>query len=165
MDTQIEKCDLAALSLRLRRRARRLGSPSSEAEDLAQETVLRLMQHMKRLDVKAPEHYAMTILQNLARAQWRTQTETVPLEEDDLSTPPVAESRLALAELQRAIADLPPEQAQVMQQVLIGENSPSAIAAHLDLPIGTVMSRLARARAKLRVQIGLGTDAPVAELL
>ena len=52
-----------------------------------------------------------------------------------------------------------------MQLVLEGEVSPRAIAMRLDLPVGAVMSRLARARAKLRAQIGLEADAPVSELL
>ena len=64
-----------------------------------------------------------------------------------------------------AIAGLPPEQALVMSLVLQGEFSPQAIARQLNLPVGTVMSRLARARAKLRVYIGIEASTPVAELL
>lgn len=157
--------DLAALHLRLRRRAQRLGAQSSDAEDMAQETLLRLMQRMARQDVEAPEHYAMTILQNLIRAGWRAQVEITELEDDSASTLPVGDSRLAVADLRTAIAALPPEQAQVMALVLQGEFSPQKIAQQLALPVGTVMSRLARARAKLRVQIGLEAHTPVAELL
>jgi len=120
---------------------------------------------MAKRDIKEPQHYAMIILQNLTRARWRSQTDMMPLGDDDISTPAVAESRLALAELEQAIVNLPSEQAQVMQLVVQGENSPSAIAHQLDLPVGTVMSRLSRARAKLRAHVGLEADAPVAELL
>ena len=161
----IHGTDIAALSLRLRRRALRLGAPRGDAEDLAQETVLRLMQRMARREVEAPEHYAMTILQNLSRARWRNKTQMEELEDFHISIDPVAESRLALADLQRAITALPPDQAQVMHMILQGESSPNAIAKQLDLPLGTVMSRLARARVKLRAYIGLNADTPVAELL
>ena len=157
--------DLTALALRLRRRARRLGAQASDAEDMAQETLLRLMQRMARQDVEAPEHYAMTILQNLIRAGWRARIEMAELTEDSACTLPVGDSRLAVADLRAAIEVLPPEQAQVMALVLQGEFSPQAIAAQLGMPVGTVMSRLARAWAKLRVQIGLEAGTPVAELL
>ncbi len=165
MTIMAKDTDLNALAHRLRRRAQRLGAQPSDAEDMAQETLLRLMQRMARKDVDAPEHYAMIILQNLIRAGWRTRVELIELEEDSASTPPVGDSRLAVADLRAAIAVLPPEQAQVMALVLQGEFSPRAIAKQLDLPVGTVMSRLARARAKLRVQIGLDAGLPVAELL
>jgi len=52
-----------------------------------------------------------------------------------------------------------------MQLVLEGELSPRAIAARLNLPVGTVMSRLARTRAKLRAHVGLDAGAPLSELL
>lgn len=156
---------LTALAHRLRSRARRLGAQPSDAEDMAQETLLRLMQRMARSDVEDPARYAMIVLQNLIRAGWRARVEMAELEEDSASTLPVGDSRLAVAELRTAIAALPPEQAQVMALVLQGEFSPREIAARLNLPVGTVMSRLARARAKLRVQIGLDAGMPVAELL
>lgn len=132
---------------------------------MAQETLLRLMQRMTGRDVEAPEHYAMIILQNLIRAGWRARVETTELEEDSASTLPVGDSRLAVADLRAAIAGLPSEQALVMSLVLQGEFSPQAIARQLNLPVGTVMSRLARARAKLRVYIGIEASTPVAELL
>ena len=160
-----ETIDFTALALRLRRRAQRLGAQPSDAEDMAQETLLRLMQRMTGRDVEAPEHYAMIILQNLIRAGWRARVETTELEEDSASTLPVGDSRLAVADLRAAIAGLPPEQALVMSLVLQGEFSPQAIARQLNLPVGTVMSRLARARAKLRVYIGIEASTPVAELL
>jgi RNA polymerase sigma-70 factor (ECF subfamily) len=157
--------ELTALLVKLRHRAQRLGVQRGDAEDLAQETMLRLMQRMARTTVEAPEHYAMIILHNLARARWRTQVETTELDEDTASILPIGDSRLAIEAVQRAIMALPPEQAQVMELVLQGECSPNEIAKKLDLPQGTVMSRLARARAKLRTHVGLDAGTPVAELL
>ena len=157
--------ELGPLGTRLRRRAQRLGLQACDAEDMAQETLLRLMQRMERTSVEAPEHYAMIILHNLARARWRSQVEMTELEDDVASIPPLGDSRLALEALRRAIAALPADQARIMEMVLQGELSPRAIAATLHLPVGTVMSRLARARVTLRRQIGLDAGMPVASLL
>jgi len=155
---------MSELGVRLRRRARRLGNQPCDAEDMAQETLLRLMQRMAKSPVDTPEPYAMIILHNIARAQWRARVELTELEEDSARTLPAGDSRLALELLRRAIAALPPDQAQVMQLVLQGEVSPRSIAAQLQLPVGTVMSRLARARVTLRHGIGLEADTPVAAL-
>ncbi len=157
--------DLSRLAKRLNRRARRLGAQPCDAEDMAQEAVLRLITRAQRQGIDAPEHYAMIILQNIARASWRASPEHAELEEDSASIAPVADSRLALSTLHSAIARLPAEQSAVMQMVLDGEQSPSIIAAQLGLPVGTVMSRLARARVKLRAHIGLDAHTPVSELL
>jgi len=156
---------IETLMPRLRARARRLSRQPVDAEDMAQETVLRLLQRMRRSPVHQPEHYAMTVLHNVARARWRMPDDTVVLEDDSARTAPVADARLALDTLHRAIAALPPAQAQVMALLLEGEQSPRAIAARLGVPTGTVMSRLARARAQLRRDLGLAQGAPVSELL
>jgi RNA polymerase sigma-70 factor (ECF subfamily) len=60
-----------------------------------------------------------------------------------------AESRLALAEVRRAIATLPPEQRTVLLLVCVEGVAYREAAEILQLPIGTVMSRLARARLAL----------------
>lgn len=160
-----DKDNLAILTTRLRRRARRLGAQPCDAEDMVQETLLRLMQRMARIPVTRPEHYAMIILHNIARRRWRRALEDTELQEDSATTLPDADGRLAVASVRRAIRALPAEQAQIMALVLHGELSPKDIAIRLDLPLGTVMSRLARARAKLRHNIGLEAGAPVSELL
>lgn len=160
-----EDTDVNALVVRLHRRARRLGASDTDAEDLAQETMLRLMLRMARCPLETPEAYAMTIVHNLMRARWRIRIETTELQDDHATTQPEADGRFALREMCSAIDALPPDQAQVMQMVLGGEQSPTAIAAALHLPVGTVMSRLARARATLRKGAGIATDAPVSELI
>lgn len=158
------KTDMDGLGQKLRRRAQRLGLQRSDAEDMAQEALLRLMQRMHRTAIDTPEQYAMIILHNLARARWRTRVDLTELEENTASTAPEGDSRLAVADLRRAIAALPPDQARIMEMVVQGEFSPRMIAAHLDLPEGTVMSRLARARVTLRREVGLEAGMPVAAL-
>ena len=149
---------------RLRRRARRLCRTPEEAEDLAQEAALRLWQVMARPGrVERPGHYAMIVLANLARQRWRDRHPTEELFEDMAQEPPAAPARIACAEARAAIARLPRDQAAVMARLLAGESSPRAIAADLDMPLGTVMSRLARARKRLRHDLAL--DGSVDDLL
>ncbi|WP_420011596.1 sigma factor-like helix-turn-helix DNA-binding protein [Tateyamaria sp.] len=59
--------------------------------------------------------------------------------------------RLDCADTLAAIAALPQPQRRLLELVIAGETSPRAIALATGLPLGTVMSRLARARAKLRL--------------
>ncbi|WP_421725002.1 RNA polymerase sigma factor [Bauldia sp.] len=66
-----------------------------------------------------------------------------------------SESRLALGETMAAISRLPEDQREVLVLVCIEELSYKETAAVLDLPIGTVMSRLARARKKLAADLGI----------
>ncbi|MEL7089118.1 MAG: sigma factor-like helix-turn-helix DNA-binding protein, partial [Planctomycetota bacterium] len=60
---------------------------------------------------------------------------------------------LSLHDALDLVAALPKPQRQLMELVAGGETSPRALAAATGLPLGTVMSRLARARAKLRLTL------------
>jgi RNA polymerase sigma-70 factor (ECF subfamily) len=56
------------------------------------------------------------------------------------------DSRLVLASVQRAVATLPEEQRAILLLVCVEGQSYKAAAEVLEIPLGTVMSRLARAR-------------------
>lgn len=159
-----ETLPFTELMPRLRGRARRLARSAEEADDLVQEVALNLWQRAaKHGDIDDPERYAMIMLRHLAYRRWRRQTATEPLAEDDAVIAPEAPGRLACGELRAAIDTLPDDQRRVMEMVAAGETSPAVLARVLDLPRGTVMSRLARARAKLRREMDLA--GPVSELL
>ena len=163
-DTKSEIFPFDALMPRLRARARRLTRTAEEAEDIAQEVALKLWQMLSEdHDIRAPDRYAMIMLHNLARHRWRAARRTEELTEEMAVTEPAAPARLACAELRRAIACLPREQRALMHLVMAGETSPQALATRLGLPTGTVMSRLARARARLRKVMAL--EGSVVELL
>jgi DNA-directed RNA polymerase specialized sigma24 family protein len=68
MTRQPKETNMTQLAQRLTRRARRLGAQPCDAEDMAQDALLRLIQRSQRADVDAPERYAMIILHNIARA-------------------------------------------------------------------------------------------------
>lgn len=149
-------CPLVALIPMLTRRARRLTRSASAAEDLVQDTLLSLCQRLAEGgaidDLPA---YAMRTLSNRARRAWGQAT-TDELEEDHALTQPDALIRLDCADTLAAIAHLPPPQRALMDLVVAGETSPPALARATGLPLGTVMSRLSRARARLRMLLEEG---------
>lgn len=80
----------------------------------------------------------------------------------DLAAPAAeneAEDRLALQAVARAIGELVMEQREVLLLVSVEGLSYKEAAAVLDIPIGTVMSRLARARRALAEVTGINADA------
>ncbi len=136
----------------------------AEAEDLVQETCLRALQAMDRLrpdsNVKS---WLFTILRNIwlnELRQWRTATEIVELASDgdsansavDPAKDPYAAyaSNIEREQVRDAIQQLPVEFREIILLREYEELSYEEIAALLDCPPGTVMSRLARARSKLR---------------
>lgn len=145
----------------LHRRARRLTSCPHEAADLAQETALKVWQRgIDGAPIDNTQAYAMTALRNLARTRWRDRKPWDELQDNTATTPPEAPRRIACAELRAAMVRLPAPQAELMHLVAEGETSPAQLARITGLPLGTVMSRLARARVTLRADMGLGKTAP-----
>lgn len=72
------------------------------------------------------------------------------------------ENRLVLKETAKLIATLPEDQREVLMLVCVEELSYREAADILDVPIGTVMSRLARARKKINDQLGI--EQPLARI-
>ena len=72
----------------------------------------------------------------------------------------VTEARLEVAQVQRAIAALPEEQRAVLVLVCVEGLRYREAAEVLDLPIGTVMSRLARSRAAVAAVLDEDAGAP-----
>ena len=136
----------------------------TEAEDLVQETCLRALRAMERLrpdsNVKS---WLFTILRNIWLNQLRQRKnvpDVVDLDSDehgadqavDSSKDPYAAyvSDLEREQVQDAIEQLPLEFREIILLREYEELSYEEIAAMLQCPVGTVMSRLARARSKLR---------------
>jgi RNA polymerase sigma-70 factor (ECF subfamily) len=101
-----------------------------------------------------PRTWMFTILHNLAmtRLSRATNRYFVAFEETDesaLAHPPAQEDGLRYRELLAALARLPEEQRSVLLLVTVEDISYAETAKVLDIPVGTVMSRLSRAREKL----------------
>jgi RNA polymerase sigma-70 factor (ECF subfamily) len=149
---EIEACVPA-----LRRYARALTHDSDRADDLVQDCLERAIRK-RRLwrPTGSVRSWVFRILVNVHRNDLRRLRRTpdpISLEilpGSDPAGPDVQPDRLALAETARAMQVLPAEQREVLLLVGVEEMSYAEAAAVLSIPVGTLMSRLARARAALR---------------
>ena len=153
---------------RLRRYARALLGHRVAADDLVQDTLerawSRIGQWRPSTDLRA---WLFSIMHNLHVDQARRSTPpTCPVDEvnDDLQTRPTQTDGLELNDLESALRQLPDEQREVVLLVALEGMSYSDIATMLGIPSGTVMSRLARGRERLRqVMAGLA-ETPASRL-
>src|SRR6185503_6547884 len=146
--------DIVVLIPRLRRYARALAGDRSAAEDLVQDTLERAWSkfHLYRrgTDLRA---WLFTVMHNVYINQLRSARHNTPLDDEmpELARPARETDTLVLRDLDAAIRRLPVEQREVLLLVALEDMSYDQAARSLEIPIGTVMSRLARAREKLRV--------------
>jgi RNA polymerase sigma-70 factor (ECF subfamily) len=147
---------LVALIPRLRRYARALVGERAAADDLVQDTLERAWSklHLYRhgTDLRA---WLFTVMHNVHVNQVRAARPTAALEEDmpELAQREVQGDALLVRDLERALAALPAAQREVLLLVALEDLSYDETARVLGIPIGTVMSRLARARVKVRVSM------------
>jgi RNA polymerase sigma-70 factor (ECF subfamily) len=144
---------------RLRRYARALTGERSAADDLVQDTLERALSrfHLWRRgsDLRA---WLFTIMHNIyvnqTRSRMRRQHEALENEpaEDAVRAP--EPDWLELRDLEAALARLPEEQRAVVLLVGLEQFTYEETARVLGVPIGTVMSRLSRARERLRMILG-----------
>ncbi|SPH17730.1 ECF RNA polymerase sigma factor EcfG [Defluviimonas aquaemixtae] len=148
----------------LRRLARRLVRDPEAAEDLVQEALLRVWSQMASgSGIEDLKPYLMTAARNIAR---RPPRKALPLSDaPEPSAPPEAPRRLVLREVAAALSRLPAAEQRLILRHVAGGESYAEMARAEDLPIGTVMSRLARGRARLRADCGLPERGPAAALL
>jgi RNA polymerase sigma-70 factor, ECF subfamily len=146
--------------------ARRLSGDPTRAEDLVQETYLRALKARKsfQLEEYGIRPWLMRILHNLyVTRSTRESRQPVALEEEALKRVPGESwsgfNPRALAaddmdeELVWAIESLPESYRAVLLLWAVEEKSYAQIASVLSLPIGTVMSRLHRARKHIVEQV------------
>ncbi len=157
------KRDLIALLPRLRRFARSLTRSVPEADDLVQEACLRAISRSDQWDPTQPlDRWVFRITRNLWISEIRKRGVRlgqghVPAEEaHELVTPETGEHNVAASQLQAQIASLPEELSSVLLAVSVEGYSYAEAAELLDVPIGTVMSRVHRARKALAAEIAKG---------
>ncbi|MCB1803220.1 MAG: RNA polymerase sigma factor [Gammaproteobacteria bacterium] len=125
------------------------------AEDLVQETLLRALDRLDSLrDQSRFEVWVTRIMLNLYRDMHRRKSPVLGIDfdiESDVDGPDREVERLAtVRRVRSAVKKLGEQQRQVLSLVDIAEFSYSDAASILNVPIGTVMSRLCRARRSLR---------------
>jgi RNA polymerase sigma-70 factor (ECF subfamily) len=138
---------------RLRRYARALTGDAGRADDLVQDTLERALAKLDRWqpgsDLRA---WLFTLMHNLFVSQLRARRpqETAM---DDAPEAPVSGGQLeamAVRDIHAALSRLPDEQREVLLLVGLEQFAYAEAAEVLGVPVGTVMSRLARAREKMR---------------
>ncbi len=141
---------------RLRRYARALLRDANRADDLVQDTLVRALakQHLWQSDSNL-RAWLFTLMHNLhVNIVRQSVREGTMVDVEDLSatliatTDPTAGRQLR--ELENAIARLPDEQREVLLLICLEGIRYDEAAAILRVPIGTVRSRLSRARGSLR---------------
>jgi RNA polymerase sigma-70 factor (ECF subfamily) len=154
---------LVAVLPRLRRFARGLTGSAVEADDLVQAACERALtrQHQFQEGTRF-DSWMFRIVQTIWIDQIRAREvrkESEEIAEDRVgSDVPVRriEARLGLDEVRRAVGRLPPDQRTVLMLVTVDGLSYKEAAQVIGVPVGTVMSRLARARVALQVQLAVG---------
>lgn len=148
---------------RLRRYARALTGRADAADDLVQETLQRALEKwrlwQRERDLRP---WLFSIMHNLHVDGHRRDQRVDFCADDDLPVPVQRASQadaLELRDLERALALLPPEQREVLLLVGLEELSYAEVARALQIPQGTVMSRLSRARTRLKAILA-GEAAP-----
>lgn len=150
---------------RLRRYARALTGDRARADDLVQDTLERAMVkfHLwqEGSDLRA---WMFTIMHNVFINQLRSQqsaaSESLNDEAERVAVRPQQNDLLEVRDLQTALQKLPQEQREILLLIGLEQLSYSETAGVLGIPAGTVMSRLSRARERLRSLLDGETPAP-----
>lgn len=138
------------------------GAEPGLAEEIAQETLLAVWRKSASFDpAKAgASTWIFTIARNLRIDRARRAAQPAALAEDpsqEAEAPPAADEVIAAAErddrVRRLVADLPPEQAEIVQLSFFAEKPQTQIAESLGIPLGTVKSRVRLAMARLRTAL------------
>ena len=149
---------------RLRRYARTLARDAAAADDLVQDCLARALAKLHlwqdETDLRA---WLFTILHNQYVNHVRRSVRegvAVGLSESEptLTRPAHQDQRLELRDFARAIAKLPEEQRSVILLIGLEGMRYEEVAEILDVPVGTVRSRLSRARDTLRRLTGIVPD-------
>lgn len=161
MDSQAYIFQATTLRRKAVESSRRHGAPAEEAEDIAQETMIRLWQLCPKIDTRQKaEALAAYIAHNLTidwlrREKRRAPQEEVPVESQDSSNH--ADTHLEEQEtdtwLQKQLADLPSTEYAVLHLRQVEGLDNQAIAQRLGIAERSVATLLSRARRRLLDEI------------
>jgi RNA polymerase sigma-70 factor (ECF subfamily) len=138
----------------LRRYARALTRDADVADDLVQDTLVRALRSEHLFHGGEVRSWLYTILTNLNRNRLRSlaRRPTIsPLEDND--APDLAGPEAGARDIERALATLVEDQRNALLLVVLEGLSYREVAEVQGVPIGTVMSRLARARMQIKAYL------------
>lgn len=148
--------------------ARYLLKDEHDAQDVVQEAALRAFRHFQQLRDGDPRAWFLAIVRNCCftwrRRNWKDRL-VVPFEDHlhtNVDESPSADAQAIehsdRAAVERAVAALPLEFREVIVLREIQDLSYAEIAAVVGVPVGTVMSRLSRARRRVAAALGAGAQ-------
>ncbi|MBI1424042.1 MAG: sigma-70 family RNA polymerase sigma factor [Gammaproteobacteria bacterium] len=125
------------------------------AHDLVQETIARALQHKDKItDLSALEIWSFKVMANCWRDHLRRRKDSFDITEVQLIDTNTPESHIEhthlVTRVRDAIARLNQDQRQVITLISLQGFSYEEVARILDIPVGTVMSRVCRARQNLK---------------
>jgi RNA polymerase sigma-70 factor (ECF subfamily) len=138
----------------LRRYARALTRDSDVADDLVQDTLVRALRSEHLFEGEEVRSWLYTILTNLNRNRLRSlarRPHLSPIEDND--APEMAGPEAGGRDIERALAMLVEEQRTALLLVVLEGLTYREVAEIQGVPIGTVMSRLARARVQIKTYL------------
>jgi RNA polymerase sigma-70 factor (ECF subfamily) len=144
---------------RLRRYARALVKDHNLADDLVQDTLERGLRNTARFrpgsDLRAwlstiMHHVFINQISKLAAHAVHISVDDDSIPESEFAVHGNHSQSLEVRDIDDALQRLPAEQREVVLLIALEEMSYAEVAIALGVPIGTVMSRLSRARARLR---------------
>ncbi len=154
---------LIAVLPRLRRFARGLTGSAVEADDLVQAACERALSRAEQFQEGTRfDSWMFRIVQTIWIDQLRARNvrkEDGEVDGEKLGSDEAmrrVEARIALAEVRRAVSRLPIEQRTALLLVTVEGMSYKEAAEIVKVPVGTIMSRLARARVALQAQLDAG---------
>lgn len=137
----------------LARYIRRITGQAELAEDLLQETFVQALHRIDGLaQVVSPKAWLFTIARNLSMTAYRKQRNTYRLSEE-IAESDESQENPRLHQMRRAICSLADKHREILGLRLHDELSYEEIAHVLNIPVGTVRSRLHHAVRQLREKI------------
>jgi RNA polymerase sigma-70 factor (ECF subfamily) len=140
----------------LRRYARGMIGDRDTADDVVQDCLEKVVSHWGRRKNDDPRTWVFTILHNLAVNRIRQRSRRgVAVDLDDVpetafASEPTQDRNLFGKEVMNAMDTLPEDQKGILLMVSVEDLTYAEASKVLGVPVGTVMSRLSRAREKLR---------------
>lgn len=153
---------------RLKAYLMRAGAPPGAAEDFAQDAMLTVWRKADLFDARraSAATWIYTIARNRRLDALRRESRPLPspemslaLEEPERPDELLSEAEEA-ARLNAAMSELPPEQLDLLRLAFFQGDAHSEIARKLNLPLGTVKSRIRKAMIKLRIALEPLRDTP-----
>ena len=163
-DGGVSRAGLLAALPRLRRFCHAMAGNAVDGDDLMQATVERALSRSHQFDPQTRlDSWMFRIAQNLhIDEKRRLRRRGVAVPADELVGIPgedgrvLVENRSDLARAQHALQQVPEDQRAVFALVVVEGLGYREAAEALGIPVGTVMSRLARARARIAEALGRG---------